>query len=260
MAADTTNAPGRHTRGGSHEGDRPHPQSVGDCEQDHGYYLRNIACLPLDVLAGSSLLGSYRLASLAMIACVSRRMRDAATLAGAQHTAVSLSGPFESSDAVALLKRLPALTALDISGSSSVVSACLRGKEDDGETHAQEGSGSESEGTYIAGGSRVRAGPGVDGQGYLTCLRCLRTSGVQDALALEYLVLSCDHMQALGLRACNVTEQLVSSIAASCPRLYAIDLSHTPVDDDGVSLLVLQCDLRQLALRGCRITDATIQF
>ena len=42
---------------------------------------RDIGSLPLDVLAGTSLLGGCRLAQLAVVACVSRRLRDAAVAA-----------------------------------------------------------------------------------------------------------------------------------------------------------------------------------
>ena len=76
---------------------------------------RGITGLPLDVLAGPCLLGSCRLAQLALVACVSHRLREAAAAAAARHTAVSISGPYDEEDAVALLAKLPSLQALDLS-------------------------------------------------------------------------------------------------------------------------------------------------
>ena len=76
---------------------------------------RGITGLPLDVLAGPCLLGSCRLAQLALVACVSHRLREAAAAAAAHHTAVSISGPYDEEDAVALLAKLPSLQALDLS-------------------------------------------------------------------------------------------------------------------------------------------------
>ena len=76
---------------------------------------RGITGLPLDVLAGPCLLGSCRLAQLALVACVSHRLREAAAAAAARHTTVSISGPYDEEDAVALLAKLPSLQALDLS-------------------------------------------------------------------------------------------------------------------------------------------------
>ena len=190
--------------------------------------LGAVASLPLDVLAGPFLLGGARLASLAMVACVSRRMREAAAVAAARHTAVSLLGAFDAADGISLLSRLPSLTALDISGASDVVASCLLGN---------------------------------GASGYLSSVQCLRTSGVSDARALERVIaLSGPRLRAVGLRACAVTEQLTSTMAAACPHLEAVDLSNSRVDDDGIGLLALQCGpgLKQVALRGCFITDAAL--
>ena len=189
---------------------------------------RLLSSLPIDVLAGPLLLGGARLASLAMVACVSRRMREAAAVAAARHNAVSLLGAFDAADGISLLSRLPSLTALDISGASDVVASCLLGN---------------------------------GASGYLSSVQCLRTSGVSDARALERVVASSGpRLRAVGLRACAVTEQLTSTMAAACPHLEAVDLSNSRVDDDGIGLLALQCGpgLKQVALRGCFITDAAL--
>jgi hypothetical protein len=221
-------------------------------EQGAGVARRDISSLPLDVLAGPSLLGCFRLARLAMFACVSRRMREAAIAAGARHTAVSLAGPLEAEDAsviVSLLKRLPALTALDLAGSREVVSACLQALFSD-ETELGRGSarpdGSDGDGACSGRGT------------YLSCLTCLRTSGVVDAGILETALTSCGLLRALGLRNCAVTDKLVSCFAPACPFLQSVDLSNTATGDYGVSLLALHCDLREVALRACPITDDSL--
>ena len=205
---------------------------------------RDISSLPLDVLAGPSLLGCLRLARLAMFACVSRRMREAAIAAGARHSSVSLAGPLEAEDAsviVSLLKRLPALTALDLAGSQEVVSACLQALFRDERPDPSDGDG-------------VCSGRGR----YLSCLTCLRTSGVVDAGILETALTSCGLLRALGLRTCAVTDKLVSCFAPACPFLQSVDLSNTATGDYGVSLLALHCDLREVALRACPITDDSL--
>jgi hypothetical protein len=205
-------------------------------QQQHAASPASLGGLPLDLLAGVALLGGFRLAELSPVACVCVRMRDAAAVAAARHTAVSLAGPYDADDAVPLLGKLPSLTALDLAGAlpAGCASACLQ--------------------TLFGA-----AGAGAARADFCSSLTCLRASGVQDEEVIERSASACARLQALGLRSSSVGDQTLSSIAGACPGLRAIDLSNTPTGDYGVSMLLLQCDnLRQLALRACPISDAAL--
>lgn len=60
---------------------------------------------------------------------------------------------------------------------------------------------------------------------------------------------------ALGLSGCSINDALLWRMAATCNNLQAVDLSQTACGDEGVGLLSLHCDLRELSLRACEISD-----
>ena len=195
--------------------------------------------IPLDVLAGSSLLGSYRLPELSKVACVCRKMREAAGVAAARNTALSLAGSWEGEDAVQILLKLPSLTALNLAGEPSAVSECLQ--------------------TLFGATERCDGAVGRPTPAFCSSLTCLRSCGLQECGVIERAVSACGQLRALGLRSSAVGDGGVSSIAAACPLLRAVDLSNTQTGDDGVGMLLLQCDnLRELALRACPISDAAL--
>jgi len=181
------------------------------------------AYLPLDLLSNVLVQGRVSLGGLCQLSCVSKHWHKATSLAMGHSSFRSLSLCVDVGEHSSPLRRLVGLEELDLCGRDA--SEFL---------------------------SKLSS---------LSCCSTLTTLSVEGVGGHvdEAGILMCGRLRTLGLRSCAIgNRQIVLLASTLCRSLESVDLSKTEVGDDGVMMMSLMLNLRELSLRECRISDVAL--